>query len=75
MQPLGDNAINVPAFLGKLWKMVNDPATDHLICWNSVSYYRSVITLIIITSRFLKQAQIVNKYSFNQELLTSNIFD
>ncbi|XP_066155416.1 heat shock factor protein-like isoform X2 [Euwallacea fornicatus] len=25
---------NIPGFLGKLWKMVNDPNTDHLICWN-----------------------------------------
>ena len=24
---------NVPAFLAKLWKMVDDPDTDHLIAW------------------------------------------
>ncbi|XP_063929282.1 heat shock factor protein-like isoform X2 [Zophobas morio] len=34
MQPLGENTANTPAFLGKLWKMVNDPSTDHLICWS-----------------------------------------
>nr|XP_023019007.1 heat shock factor protein-like isoform X3 [Leptinotarsa decemlineata] len=34
MQPLAENASNIPAFLGKLWKMVNDPNTDHLICWS-----------------------------------------
>lgn len=33
MQPHGENALNVPAFLSKLWKMVNDPTTDHLISW------------------------------------------
>ena len=25
---------NVPAFLGKLWKMVDDPDTDYLISWS-----------------------------------------
>ncbi|KAG5895481.1 hypothetical protein JTB14_011179 [Gonioctena quinquepunctata] len=35
MQPLSENASNIPAFLGKLWKMVNDPTTDHLICWSA----------------------------------------
>ncbi|KAK4875133.1 hypothetical protein RN001_011555 [Aquatica leii] len=28
-----DNSQSVPPFLGKLWKMVNDPKTDNLICW------------------------------------------
>jgi len=27
-------ASNVPAFLGKLWKMVDDTETDHLISWS-----------------------------------------
>lgn len=36
MQPHGENALNVPAFLSKLWKMVNDPTTDHLISWGQV---------------------------------------
>ncbi|CAH0561893.1 unnamed protein product [Brassicogethes aeneus] len=34
MPQLGQNLGSVPAFLGKLWKMVNDPATDRYICWN-----------------------------------------
>jgi len=25
---------NIPAFLAKLWKMVNNPEIDHLICWS-----------------------------------------
>lgn len=37
---------NVPAFLGKLWKMVDDPETDHLIAWsddgNSFIIYNQV---------------------------------
>uniref|UniRef100_A0A8C0V2A7 Uncharacterized protein n=1 Tax=Cyanistes caeruleus TaxID=156563 RepID=A0A8C0V2A7_CYACU len=28
---------NVPAFLTKLWTLVEDPETNHLICWSSVS--------------------------------------
>lgn len=27
----------IPAFLAKLWKLVNDPETDELISWNHVS--------------------------------------
>lgn len=35
MRPTATNiAANVPAFLSKLWKMVNDPDTDHLITWS-----------------------------------------
>lgn len=26
----------VPAFLAKLWKLVDDPSSDHLISWSSV---------------------------------------
>lgn len=28
---------NVPAFLTKLWTLVDDPDTDPLICWSPVS--------------------------------------
>lgn len=28
---------NVPAFLTKLWTLVEDPDTDPLICWSPVS--------------------------------------
>lgn len=33
------NSFNVPAFLTKLWDMVNDPKTDDLICWSPVSKF------------------------------------
>lgn len=37
MQQFGENnTTNIPAFLVKLWKMVNDPNIDHLICWSEV---------------------------------------
>ncbi|XP_040927253.1 heat shock factor protein 4 [Betta splendens] len=31
----GSYASNVPAFLTKLWTLVEDPDTNHLICWSS----------------------------------------
>lgn len=33
----GPGASNVPAFLTKLWTLVEDPDTDSLICWSPVS--------------------------------------
>lgn len=46
------NSFNVPAFLTKLWDMVNDPNTNHLICWTPVSalvYWFSVDLTIHFT--------------------------
>lgn len=38
MQPLPEaDKQNIPAFLNKLWSMVNDSAIDDLICWSAVS--------------------------------------
>lgn len=42
MQPLSDNLANVPAFLTKLWKMVSDSKTDHLIRWSPVCIFPSI---------------------------------
>lgn len=36
-------AANVPAFLTKLWKLVDDPNYDHLIHWSQVSIYIHMI--------------------------------
>jgi len=36
MHTIGDAGSSVPAFLGKLWKLVEDPSTNHLISWNAV---------------------------------------
>lgn len=33
----GGSNSNVPAFLTKLWTLVEDPETDPLICWSPVS--------------------------------------
>ena len=36
----------VPAFLAKLWKLVEDSSSDHLISWSPVSFYMaSVLSL------------------------------
>lgn len=32
------NTASVPAFLAKLWRLVEDEDTNNLIYWNSVSY-------------------------------------
>lgn len=34
----GSYTSNVPAFLTKLWTLVEDPDTNHLICWSAVSH-------------------------------------
>lgn len=53
MQPFAENTANIPAFLGKLWKMVNDPTIDHLICWSPVSiFFLSSFLLVFI--RYLR---------------------
>jgi len=33
----------VPAFLTKLWTLVEDPETDDLICWDGVSITASFV--------------------------------
>uniref|UniRef100_A0A8C6XEL5 HSF-type DNA-binding domain-containing protein n=1 Tax=Naja naja TaxID=35670 RepID=A0A8C6XEL5_NAJNA len=33
--PLWGKGVSVPAFLTKLWTLVEDPETNHLICWNT----------------------------------------
>uniref|UniRef100_A0A3Q0SBP4 HSF-type DNA-binding domain-containing protein n=1 Tax=Amphilophus citrinellus TaxID=61819 RepID=A0A3Q0SBP4_AMPCI len=35
----GSYTSNVPAFLTKLWTLVEDPDTNHLICWSAVSLF------------------------------------
>lgn len=37
MHPFGDNGQSgVPAFLAKLWRLVDDSETNNLISWSSV---------------------------------------
>lgn len=37
MHSIAETSTAVPAFLGKLWSMVEDPETNDLIAWSSVS--------------------------------------
>lgn len=39
MHTVTELGASVPAFLGKLWKLVEDPDTDDLICWSPVSFH------------------------------------
>ena len=38
---------NVPAFLSKLWMLVEEESTDELICWDAVSMMMTFLTLTI----------------------------
>ena len=42
---------NVPAFLTKLWTLVEDTATDDMISWDTVS--RILVFILMMTFRFL----------------------
>lgn len=45
MHSIEELGTNVPAFLVKLWKIVEDPETNDLICWSAVcdqKYYRNI---------------------------------
>lgn len=35
----------VPAFLAKLWRLVDDPETNQLICWTKVTQRRHIVYL------------------------------
>lgn len=39
MHTIPELGTSVPAFLAKLWKLVEDPETDDLICWSPVSTF------------------------------------
>jgi heat shock transcription factor 1 len=45
MHSIEELGTNVPAFLAKLWKIVEDPETNDLICWSAVcdrKYYPNI---------------------------------
>lgn len=45
MHSVEELGTNVPAFLAKLWKLVEDPETNDLICWSTVCNKQSQISL------------------------------
>lgn len=52
--PVGTNGgTHVPAFLAKLWKIVDDPSTNDLIGWSEVSKLRSGSYLVIAYTLYM----------------------
>lgn len=43
MRSVVEIGASVPAFLGKLWKLVNDTETNHLISWSPVSVMNKLL--------------------------------
>lgn len=39
MHTFNETGAGVPAFLAKLWRLVDDPETNNLICWSKVSVF------------------------------------
>ena len=65
----------VPAFLAKLWKLVEDPSSDHLISWSPVSVRRRrsvsskmaswfCVTICSRHARKISQLQLANPAHF-----------
>ncbi|KAJ8923832.1 hypothetical protein NQ315_010414 [Exocentrus adspersus] len=82
MQPVGENTVNIPAFLGKLWKMVNDPATDHLICWspagnsfiiqNQAQFWYELLPLYYKHNNMSSFVRQLNMYGFHKMSTVEN---
>lgn len=47
MHSITEVGSNVPAFLAKLWKLVEDTEFDELICWSEVRYYHGVLCVAV----------------------------
>jgi heat shock transcription factor 1 len=48
MHSVEEMGTNVPAFLAKLWKIVEDPETNELICWSSVCNEQTITNIAVI---------------------------
>ena len=48
MHTFSETGAGVPAFLAKLWRLVDDPDTNNLITWNKVSL---ILKLLYIFTR------------------------
>lgn len=57
MHTIPELGTSVPAFLAKLWKLVEDSDTDDLICWSPVSTFILLFVynpLIFMCSKCMK---------------------
>ncbi|XP_034948044.1 heat shock factor protein isoform X2 [Chelonus insularis] len=69
---------SVPAFLGKLWKLVEDPETDDLICWapngrsffirNSAQFARELLPHYYKHNNMASFVRQLNMYGFHKKV-------
>lgn len=55
MHTTSELGAGVPAFLAKLWKMVEDPKTNNLISWSPVSTFLFTCLLAKVRAEYLSQ--------------------
>ena len=60
MHSVEEQGTNVPAFLAKLWKIVEDPETNDLICWSSVC---NKVTNVAVIEPCIREANIYLLFS------------
>lgn len=61
MHTISESSSGVPAFLAKLWRLVEDEETNNLIYWNAVSVYFQYYCLCLCTYiEFWMCAEIAN---------------
>lgn len=76
MKTENNNYKTIPAFLGKLWKMVNDPKTENLICWgkdgktfiirNEIQFWRTLLPLYYKHNNMSSFIRQLNMYGFHK---------
>jgi heat shock transcription factor 1 len=62
MHSVEEMGTNVPAFLAKLWKLVEDPETSDLICWSSVCN-KQTASYIAVIETCIREANIYLLFS------------
>ncbi|XP_063973351.1 heat shock factor protein 4-like isoform X2 [Diachasmimorpha longicaudata] len=78
MHTVAELETNVPAFLGKLWKLVEDPETDDLICWspngrsffirNSAQFARELLPHYYKHNNMASFVRQLNMYGFHKKV-------
>lgn len=61
MRSVVEIGASVPAFLGKLWKLVNDSETNHLISWSPVSIFPLLKLYIFCFRAYKLNCEIITK--------------
>lgn len=78
MHSLTEVGTNVPAFLAKLWKLVEDPETNDLICWNDdgtsfvihnqAQFCRELLPLYYKHNNMASFVRQLNMYGFHKKV-------